>query len=1338
MSQQAFINSVKNGAIQGWHTHKILASLTIAQAILESGWGSSSLSKPPNNNLFGIKASDDWTGEVVRMPTQEWNGSQMVTVYADFRKYSSASESILNHSAFFTNTEWRKNNYRAVIGEKDYRQACYAVSQAGYATDPNYPGKLINLIESYNLNRYDQEAFNGNAPPIVIPEPIEKPEPGGSDPGRSVEYSLFDTRNYVNVSKINYKDDMLISPEGESVIYNPTLNDQFVFTPRGAETMWIDQIYESNVDNYIVLMEEAINFMRERSKPEAQYTVNMKYLPDSISIGDTGQFIDHEYNPPLYIEARVLDIITSETEPEMDSVIIGNVTEIKSRYQAELLELQERLKKTREGLLDDFYKAGEPEVFIDASNGTSLSVTGTKEKKELISARLSVTEVAESYEYEIRQPEDEASEWLFFTGRILDNVIDHSEELPLGIIEANNIVTLSDDLPENPQGEDVPYIDPALDLKELDVEQFTLELINDNGAVVQTSSVPVRIDSYFSIPVKKTSQTIDKISIKSNKAIDIENISFAEPSRATKESEFTVLTARIMQNGKDTTERYGNYRWTRISDNVALDDIWNERNKFAQDNSLTVYPSDVEGENSTFICRVYDGLNFVAGGSTAVTVVKDGETTYFHRAWADDLEGGGFTLDESLNKKFMGTYSSFDPVQSQNYQDYQWQRMAEDYAKEFEGIIGTKGEPTYNKNRLVGPTERTIAKGEATLIEHNGKGYELGDEITISMRITCLVDDVITWEERTRTEVVPFIREIEYRTDLYPEDSYVERAGVMGSATYTWEVELINGELTGNRTEEIRTDYIAPVNELFIQGTKQSSNLTLNFTADDLLPAPTPKTKSEVVLNLIEPGGSLPPDPVEPVEPGESQFTNARVVNLADYGGIGDASTDNFNAFQQVVIDSVDEPLVLEIDSGTYDLRGADNQRLEAWPNKSKGLRIVGKGDVVIRHKNNRTNQKHEYYFMQLAMTEDSLGFEVENITLDGIRNPQEELFYTQSESNPISNIPMTRGFAVNGAHNVLFNNVTFKNMYGGYGILVEEYRNVNITNTTFDKVGGNDIQESFGMAIYLGGHTGDAVVNIDNVHAQGMTTHKDLRLSWIGVVLENGTIQSSDPTFWMRDKNTTVNITNSSFIDYQSTFHVESVAGNVYWNVDNLETRASNYQIVAGVYGEYKEVSNNVRMDMVPYGRLWGIVKGLYYSEAQELEDNWNGHNMMNMHNSVINLIKVDGFDDPVQAVAYGSNVTGRLHNCQINDLPHKLVSNGSALLYNSEVNLAQGSNETRQSLQNGNFSDASKQRVEFNNTNVNPYGSHKNVIFGPKPNFAKNEGFVPPFIDLPIQPPI
>lgn len=481
------------------------------------------------------------------------------------------------------------------------------------------------------------------------------------------------------------------------------------------------------------------------------------------------------------------------------------------------------------------------------------------------------------------------------------------------------------------------------------------------------------------------------------------------------------------------------------------------------------------------------------------------------------------------------------------------------------------------------------------------------------------------------------------------------------------------------------------------------------------------------------------PTPENPELPVESKFDGARVVNLADYGG-SSSNADNFTALKSAVNASATEPLIIEVDAGIYNLQGTTNDRIqmEPWESaKSKGVRLVGKGDVTFKHKHNRTVNKHEYYFMQLVMSEDSLGFEMENITVDGIRNPQEELFYTQTESNPVPNIPLTRGIATTGAHNVQYKNVTFKNMYGGYAIQMSEYRDVSIKDVNFDKVGGNDIQESFGMAIYLGGHSGNAIVNIDNVQAQGMVTDKELKLSWIGVVLENGSIQSNNPDAWMRDKNTTVNIANSSFMDYQSTFHVESMAGNVYWNVDGLTARGSNYQIVAGVYGEYKESSNNVKMDMMPYGRLWGIVHGLWYTEAQETEDNISGHNRMDMYNSIINLKTIDGFNNIPQAISYGNSVKGYLHNTQLNDVPYKLVQNGSAYLYDSVVNLAQGSSETRASLQTGMFG-TSEQEVAFDNTLVNTYANRTNVSFGDKPEFVKNTGFVAPHINLPINPPI
>jgi len=70
MDKKQFINSIKEGALKGNVDYGILASLTIAQAILESGWGSSKLSQNANN-LFGIKAFSDWTGKRIAFPTQE-------------------------------------------------------------------------------------------------------------------------------------------------------------------------------------------------------------------------------------------------------------------------------------------------------------------------------------------------------------------------------------------------------------------------------------------------------------------------------------------------------------------------------------------------------------------------------------------------------------------------------------------------------------------------------------------------------------------------------------------------------------------------------------------------------------------------------------------------------------------------------------------------------------------------------------------------------------------------------------------------------------------------------------------------------------------------------------------------------------------------------------------------------------------------------------------------------------------------------------------------------------------------------------------------------------------
>ena len=173
-NQRHFLSAIKQGAMDG-AKEGILPSITAAQAILESGWGSSELAKVPNNNLFGIKDSEDWHGEIVTVPTQEYLNGDYITVNAAFRKYASWNDSVVDHAKFFTSTEWRKDNYRKVVNETDYRIAAQELKNAGYATDPNYPGKLIRLIEAYKL--YEWDAMCNNSISTVENEGVESQNP---------------------------------------------------------------------------------------------------------------------------------------------------------------------------------------------------------------------------------------------------------------------------------------------------------------------------------------------------------------------------------------------------------------------------------------------------------------------------------------------------------------------------------------------------------------------------------------------------------------------------------------------------------------------------------------------------------------------------------------------------------------------------------------------------------------------------------------------------------------------------------------------------------------------------------------------------------------------------------------------------------------------------------------------------------------------------------------------------------------------------------------------------------------------------------------------------------
>lgn len=152
-----FIEEIKDEAIKNYKEYKILPSITIAQAILESSWGESDLAQI-YNNLFGIKADSSWKGESVLLETFEFYDTK---IEDKFRVYSNKNQSIKDHAKFLVDNQ-RYKKY-GVFEAKTYIEQAYALQNAGYSTAEDNSGQkryakdLIELIRQYNLQLIDSE-----------------------------------------------------------------------------------------------------------------------------------------------------------------------------------------------------------------------------------------------------------------------------------------------------------------------------------------------------------------------------------------------------------------------------------------------------------------------------------------------------------------------------------------------------------------------------------------------------------------------------------------------------------------------------------------------------------------------------------------------------------------------------------------------------------------------------------------------------------------------------------------------------------------------------------------------------------------------------------------------------------------------------------------------------------------------------------------------------------------------------------------------------------------------------------------------------------------------------
>lgn len=213
-SKQAYVEDWYSTAVNQMITHKIPASITLAQAILESAYGNSDLAKNANNH-FGIKCAD-WTGAKVYQDDDAKNEC--------FRKYTSAIASFEDHSIFL-----QKQRYQFLFDYDitDYKKWAKGLKTAGYATNPKYPTLLIDLIEDLELYKYDQLGITNPSDitytPTKIPSTVKdsKTVKGANKATKKVKvqkiYSPFertDRQIFIQPNKTKY----VITKEGDTYV----------------------------------------------------------------------------------------------------------------------------------------------------------------------------------------------------------------------------------------------------------------------------------------------------------------------------------------------------------------------------------------------------------------------------------------------------------------------------------------------------------------------------------------------------------------------------------------------------------------------------------------------------------------------------------------------------------------------------------------------------------------------------------------------------------------------------------------------------------------------------------------------------------------------------------------------------------------------------------------------------------------------------------------------------------------------------------------------------------------------------------------------------------------
>ncbi|MFZ8836598.1 MAG: glycoside hydrolase family 73 protein [Flavobacteriales bacterium] len=260
---EQYISKWSDEAVYQMAVHGIPASITLAQGILESGSGRSELAAQSNNH-FGIKCHSNWPGERVYFDDDEKGEC--------FRSYNSASESFQDHSDFL-----KRKRYASLfeLDIEDYKGWAKGLKQCGYATNPKYAYLLIDLIEEYDLTRYDQEGLTlkaereafaqleADAVPAIPPVASVEVQNTVLNPAKTAlligKRSVQLSENYIQYTLAQEKDTYeSLAKELDMMLwqlyrYNDVERTQHEYTPMQGEVIYLQPKRKKGTDLWLEL-----------------------------------------------------------------------------------------------------------------------------------------------------------------------------------------------------------------------------------------------------------------------------------------------------------------------------------------------------------------------------------------------------------------------------------------------------------------------------------------------------------------------------------------------------------------------------------------------------------------------------------------------------------------------------------------------------------------------------------------------------------------------------------------------------------------------------------------------------------------------------------------------------------------------------------------------------------------------------------------------------------------------------------------------------------------------------------------------------------------------------